>query len=336
MVSDGDPIEYSVDVGETSSTPPRRQPAREVAFGPFTEEGPRAGGPGPRSSDVTYGADLGAVESRPSESHDSARTVYGPDPTSGPSHSLDGHQGGVWQVAGGLLLVALLVSGGWLVGSRSRSPSSTVGAPLPAPTFAATTEPPTTPEPVFTADVTTSDPSSPTSTPIPTPTPTPTPTSATVADEALLLSDSDAEAELGTMAVADLAGRGLAPGSWLPQVSAKCLGVPRDFGPDWFSEQTPDPGRPITVQQILGYHLAVQARYGAVLVGQRSMGAAQETPLHGPCSGRQVWVSLVPRPYPSADQANAWCAAQSLSGNQCLARKIAAPGSGGTDDKPRS
>jgi hypothetical protein len=112
--------------------------------------------------------------------------------------------------------------------------------------------------------------------------------------------------------------RAMAPGSWVPQVSALCAGLTQaDITGEGQRTGFPD-GRaetysPLTEADILAYHRALDTRFAAVL----SEGSS--TPQ---CAGQTMWVSLVAAPLPSADQVLDWCAEQQLPQSSCTPREI--------------
>lgn len=142
--------------------------------------------------------------------------------------------------------------------------------------------------------------------------------------QALALSAAGAEWELDRQTSENAAAAADLRGAWVPQVSSKCVGVKADIGPDW----TPD-GRAetsaITVQQILAFNLALADRFGAVTVRQADLGITEGSAA-GACTGKKVWMSIVPDSYSSPIDANAWCAQHVPLKGECFARYVARPG----------
>jgi hypothetical protein len=168
--------------------------------------------------------------------------------------------------------------------------------------------------------------------PTPSPTASSSPSPSTTApgrpltpDQALLLTDQQALDELtletgeAAQPVAALAG------TWVPQVSTKCVGVTADIGPGWFPDGTDDTPH-VTIQQILAFHLSMHNRFGALTVRPTQLGVASDSATSGPCANLVLWSSVVPQSFPSAAAANAWCAVNVPPVRECAARYVARPG----------
>jgi hypothetical protein len=115
-------------------------------------------------------------------------------------------------------------------------------------------------------------------------------------------------------------------GSWVPQVSSKCPGLTVDLGPGFAPDGVPDTDS-VTPAQILGLHLALAERYGAITTTAADLGS-RSVPAR--CAGQQLWVSLVPSRYSSSDGPLAWCSDHGFPAGECGARAVMAPGEPGT------
>lgn len=170
---------------------------------------------------------------------------------------------------------------------------------------------------------------SPTPSDSPSPSPSPTvsvpPGRPTTPDAALLLTDQQALDELALEASESAAGIPALQGTWVPQVSSKCVGIPVDIGPNWIPDGVDDTPH-ISIQQILAFHLALHARVTAVTVLPTQLGIPTDRATGGPCNGQIVWMSIVPQTFSNGADANAWCAANVPPVRECLARYVARPG----------
>jgi len=96
-------------------------------------------------------------------------------------------------------------------------------------------------------------------------------------------------------------------GKWIPQLSAKRVGLEADgivYGP----------------VDIVADHEPLRATYGAILVDG---GAFQFTTSGGPMTG--WFLSIVPEPFDSKAEALDWCTDRGLNSNNCLAREFKPP-----------
>jgi hypothetical protein len=98
-----------------------------------------------------------------------------------------------------------------------------------------------------------------------------------------------------------------------------------DLGPGWFPDGNDDTDH-VTIQQILGYHLSMHNRFGALTVRPTQLGITSDQATSGPCANLTIWTSVVPQRYGSATDANAWCAANVPPVRECDARYVARPG----------
>lgn len=133
-----------------------------------------------------------------------------------------------------------------------------------------------------------------------------------------------------------------AEGEWVPQVSSKCTGIDVDIKGgkpdgtvDTYSVSTP---------QILAFHLSLGNKYSAVTTEWSSLSDRATT---GPCAGKDVWIALIPRTYPTAGKALNVCDEYGFPYGECAARYIPLdnsettqmvlpgdPGDDGTSDSP--
>jgi serine/threonine kinase PknH len=204
-------------------------------------------------------------------------------------------------------LVGLAVAVGALTRTGASHPTQAGGPVTPPATPVATTP---VPAPVD----------------VPSSTAPPSPSRPAAPDDALALTDQQALAELSQEADESIVVPvPVLQGTWVPQVSSKCVGIPVDIGPDWFPDGTDDTPH-ISIQQLLAFHLSMHGRFGAVTVRPTQVGVRYDRATSGPCSGQQIWMSIVPRSYPDAAGANAWCAENSLPVKECAARYVAGPG----------
>ncbi|MDQ1250022.1 MAG: hypothetical protein QG597_4399 [Actinomycetota bacterium] len=232
-------------------------------------------------------------------------------------------------------LVAALTAGGTgyvavstgLVGFKQTALAP--GASVPAPAHRESTSASTQDEPVPTTTTTSARPKPPTVTPVG------PDASASTSDEALGLSTLQARQELGHLA--DDGASNLAPlaGSWVAQVSSKCEGIRVDIEPGWQPDGTKDVAS-VTAQQILAFHLALNARFGAITVRPTALGTSRDVATRGVCRGKVAWTSIVPNPFHDSAAANAWCDTYQPPRDECQARLVAAPGSGHTQTVGRS
>ena len=122
------------------------------------------------------------------------------------------------------------------------------------------------------------------------------------------------------VAASKAAIRAMAPGSWVPQISALCVGLTQaDLAGEGQRVGFPD-GRAeaysaLTAADILAFHSALGTRFAAAL----SQGGP--TP---ECPTEATWVSLVDVAQPSADEVRTWCAEQQLPQSSCTPREITA------------
>jgi hypothetical protein len=166
-------------------------------------------------------------------------------------------------------------------------------------------------------------------TPVPTEPTSPAPTTPAgrpiTPDQALTLTDQQAVTELnleGTESAPQLA---TLAGSWVPQVSSKCVGVRVDIQPSWVPDGVDDTEH-VTIQQVLAFHLSLHGRFGALTVHPTQVGVTSDRATAGPCAGQDIWTSIVPQSFGSAADANAWCAVNVAPVRECAARYVARPG----------
>jgi hypothetical protein len=128
------------------------------------------------------------------------------------------------------------------------------------------------------------------------------------------------DALIAEVAASKAAIRGMAPGSWVPQVSALCAGLTQaDLSGEGQALGFPD-GRAeaysaLTTADILAFHRALGTRFAAAL---SEGGPTPE------CPSETTWVSLVDVAQPSADGVRTWCAEQELPQSSCTPREITA------------
>jgi hypothetical protein len=159
--------------------------------------------------------------------------------------------------------------------------------------------------------------------PDPGPVPDPQPARPTTPDEAMTLNEKASSAELELEAdESDPSITGLY-GSWVPQASSKCVGGPADIEPGWVPDGSVETAH-ITMPQIVAFHLALHDRFGALTVRQTQLGISHNRPRTGACAGELVWVSIVPKTFSSAPQANRWCAQHVRPKAECQARYVSA------------
>lgn len=106
-------------------------------------------------------------------------------------------------------------------------------------------------------------------------------------------------------------------GSWVPQLSAKNVGLVAD-------------GRTYDAAAIWADHQGLRAaRPSAFLVW-----SGDYTSFRSP----DYWVTLVAQPFATADQAIGWCTAQGFAPTQCLAKRLSHTGGpqGNTAQRPGS
>ena len=115
-------------------------------------------------------------------------------------------------------------------------------------------------------------------------------------------------------------------GDWVAQLSSKCTGLTVDIE-DGIPDGTQDTSN-VSVQQILGFHLNLRDDLSAVTTEWSSLSDRSTT---GPCAGKSVWISFIPRGYPSAGMALDLCDANDFPYGVCAARYIAADSSEDTE-----
>jgi hypothetical protein len=67
-------------------------------------------------------------------------------------------------------------------------------------------------------------------------------------------------------------------------------------------------------------------RFGALTVRLKQLGIDSDRATSGLCAQQMVWSSVVPQQFSSAQDANAWCAANVPPVQECGARYVARPG----------
>jgi hypothetical protein len=159
--------------------------------------------------------------------------------------------------------------------------------------------------------------------------------SASTSDEALELTAGQARQELDQLADVGTSNMASLKGSWIAQVSSKCEGIRVDILPGWQPDGVTDIAH-VTAQEILAFHLALGDRFGAITVRPSALGTSRDVSTSGPCQGKPIWASIVPVPFPDAATANDWCDSHQPPQDECEARLVAAPGSGGSKTVARS
>lgn len=120
--------------------------------------------------------------------------------------------------------------------------------------------------------------------------------------------------------------------SWVPQVSSKCEGLDNvDLHPSWRPDGRPDTDS-LAAQEILAFHLALANRDGALMVTDRDVGDRMNL---AACAGKTMWMAVVPKPFRSANGANAWCDRNGYPVGECAARWVVKPGRSGAEVKWR-
>ncbi|GAA1740318.1 hypothetical protein [Luedemannella helvata] len=144
-------------------------------------------------------------------------------------------------------------------------------------------------------------------------------------EQALTLTDQQAMDELHlemNESASQVAGL---VGTWVPQVSSKCVGISVDIGPDWVADGV-DETVHVTLQQIVAFHISLHNRFGAVTLLPTQAGIPRNQATSGPCAGETTWMSIVPQRFADADGANAWCDVNVPPVRECAARYVAGPG----------
>jgi hypothetical protein len=144
---------------------------------------------------------------------------------------------------------------------------------------------------------------------------------------ALRLTSAEATFRLGSAARRDRSAVAGLSGWWVPQVSSKCAGLDVDLGPNFQPDGVLDTYN-VSEQQILALHLALGERYSAVTTTAADLGVSSLLP--SACSSRTLWVSLVPRRFPTGTDALTWCDQESIPVGECGARLVKPPGVPGT------
>lgn len=144
-------------------------------------------------------------------------------------------------------------------------------------------------------------------------------------DQALALSDAEARAELAELRRQDRRRLGSLYDSWVPKLSAKRVGLRVDIRPNW----TPN-GRAetesVTIQEILGFQLALDQRYDAITIRDSDIGRG---------GSPAMWVSLADQSFATGNAANRWCDDQGIPVNECYALRVVPAGEPGGRSKPR-
>lgn len=233
-----------------------------------------------------------------------------PRPSPGPGPA------GSWPVVAAVLAATaflLVVGGGYLAVTRSDVLAGGSGpSPLPGPrTRTVSTAAPGSGSGTWSPGV----PGAPATTPTFRPARPTTPAGIAALPEqaaAELLADQAAQDEPGVRALR---------GSWVPQVSSKCVGVRADLEPDWSPDGTAETSG-VTTPQIAAFHQALRLRFGALTSRPTTLGIDQDYATAGACQGRLVWISIVALAFSSPDAANGWCDANGVPTDECLARKV--------------
>ena len=162
---------------------------------------------------------------------------------------------------------------------------------------------------------------------VPSPTVNPSPSAATGTDPASTRNVTASEAASQLLAASKQGASRLQPlvGSWVPQVSSKCVGIPVDVEPKWIPNGVTDI-QSVTIQQILGFNLSLQQRFGAITVLPTQVGISSDVPGSGACKGQTVWMSIVPKLFTHAKGATRWCSINVPPAGECQARLVSARG----------
>ena len=90
-------------------------------------------------------------------------------------------------------------------------------------------------------------------------------------------------------------------GAWVPQLSSKKAGLVVD-------------GRALSDQDVLDDHQHLRSTYADV----RLVWSGDYLSF----KGRDFWVTIAGTTFSTADEANAWCETQGLSGDDCFAKRL--------------
>ncbi len=228
-------------------------------------------------------------------------------------------RGRAWLVGGAMALGGMSVTAIVAINSDVQNQSvATAGAPAESPSLAPND----------------ASPESATEAPTRAASPTPEPESlAALPQQALNLTASEARAQLKTHRQSDRSTLDSLLYSWAPQVSSKCEGLDNvDLRPGWFPDGRADTSN-LTAQQILGFHLSLADRDGALLITDRDVG---DRMVYSGCSGKTMWMALIPRSFRSAAAANRWCDRNGYPVGECAARYIVDEGESGAKVKWRT
>ncbi|MGW4210937.1 zinc ribbon domain-containing protein [Lentzea sp. NPDC004789] len=125
---------------------------------------------------------------------------------------------------------------------------------------------------------------------------TTTPVTTTTVDSA-----DAAKAALERQLAADRPSVEAAVGVWMPQLSSKKLGLVVN-------------GQSYGYLEIWADHQAIRSRYPDALL----LWSGEFTSY----DGKDFWVTVVPRPFPTGADANAWCDGQGIAQDDCYAKRL--------------
>lgn len=159
------------------------------------------------------------------------------------------------------------------------------------------------------------------------------PSLAVTPQQATKLTPSEARSQLKDRRQTDRYDLDAVRYSWAPQVSSKCEGLDNvDLKPAWFPDGRSDTSN-LTAQQILAFHLSLANRDGALLVTDKDVG---DRMVFSGCSGRTMWMAVIPKSFGSATAANRWCDRNGYPAGECAARYVVDAGDSGAKVKWRT
>lgn len=159
------------------------------------------------------------------------------------------------------------------------------------------------------------------------------PALAVTPQQAMKLTSSEARSQLKDHRRTDRYDLDAVRYSWAPQVSSKCEGLDNaDLKPAWFPDGRSDTSH-LTAQQILAFHLSLASRDGALLVIDKDVG---DRMVFSGCSGRTMWMAVIPKSFGSATGANRWCDRNGYPAGECAARYVVDAGDSGAKVKWRT
>lgn len=172
------------------------------------------------------------------------------------------------------------------------------------------------------------------------------PTIRAITQQAFGLTPAEASAQLAGLARQgrrSLVGRSWID-RWVPELALECEGMSLPLDDDWAVAPESDAVR-LGPNEILAHQLVLAARHGAITVTPEDVGMdpdAAEPADPEECRGREMWLSLVldhelatgpsgagpaesQLAISTSEAVLAWCARQAGLGDQCRARRLAAP-----------